>query len=151
MNLHEIVSLDELNMAPIITELGEAFSFNWRMAKLKEELLDGAKIISYHVSDMLVAYAQYKFKTKEQIHFLSMQVHPDFRGGLILMNLIKKVLKALKREKYKTIVSSVHVNNEKSILFHLRLGFSETERSENRIKFQITKQKLETLLTNNWL
>lgn len=147
MNTEDIVELDLLNMGPIIKRAGGEFSPNYRRVKLQEELSLGYVLIAEYESSMLVGYVQFIPKVNGEVYFLSIQVHPSFRSGLVLKKLIKRTMQKLKSIEFSIITSSVHTANQASISFHKRLGFSEVNRVEGRVNFVIQKSKI----ANKWL
>ncbi|MEJ2762966.1 GNAT family N-acetyltransferase [Photobacterium sp. MCCC 1A19761] len=130
-----VVELDRINMAPIIAESGGAFSVSRRRNKLIEELESGSVILTQYLHDKLAGYIQYIPREAGDVYILSIQIHPEYRSGLVLKKLLKSAAIDLLQRQPKSLTSSVHRNNGPSIALHTRLGFLVTSETDERIEY----------------
>lgn len=72
----------------------------------------------------------------------SIQIHPEFQDGVILVHLLRVICKRLRNISALTIHSSMHRVNPKSLSLHQKLGFDQLKSERGRVFFEISSDAL---------
>jgi ribosomal protein S18 acetylase RimI-like enzyme len=142
-----LVELDRLNMSPLIEAGGGHFDPAFRRKKLLQEIEGGAAVRILRRERKVVAYLEYKPEEDGRWRILSIQVHPDHRGGGLLRELLGLAAKAARKGGPGRVVTSVHVGNKPSISLHERLGFRRIGGDGDRLVFEVAGDTLRRHLT----
>jgi hypothetical protein len=131
--INEIVDIDKNLMGNGILK----FDPERRRNGLRRELKDGAKIIQHRSNGELKGYIEFLPLDGNRIYIVSFQNS----GSFIPRNFICEVFGYLSSKTELVLNSSVHKNNLKSIKFHKKIGFVESE-SDTRVYFEVRIENL---------
>jgi L-amino acid N-acyltransferase YncA len=141
VSVSECVELDRLNMGPILEAAGETFDAGNREARLKKSLATNGQLVGIWRDGKLVAYSELKF-TGDRCALWSIQVHPRYQHGPVLLGLLRRVAEMIDPARVKIVASAAHTRNEKSIRLHRLLGFHEVGESGEKIQFEVSAGEL---------
>lgn len=145
--LNDLLALDELNMTPLLAQAGVTFSPSRRKNGFNQEMANGAVLLTQYHNQQLVGYVQYQPRGCGEFYVLSIQVHPDYRNGVVLKKLLRMAAADLTAKKVALITSSVHQGNKQSVRLHQLLGFEVQDYIDQRIKFALSQHALAKQLT----
>ncbi|MDP6543523.1 MAG: GNAT family N-acetyltransferase [Phycisphaerae bacterium] len=134
-NIDELVELDRLNMTPFIEQAGGTFDPELRREKLLLEMEKGSIVFSVQRSGKTIAYFEYRPEPNDVWNIMSIQIHPSYRNGFVLRDLLSEARERLQTHAPSAIRSSVHFTNQASLRLHRKLGFVKIEQKEDRILF----------------
>ncbi len=130
----EILGLDKHIMSKIMNH----YDSEIRRKGLIKEINDGAVIIiQRNQNKELVSYIEFIENENNVIYVASLQI----LNGFIYRSFIKNIYNYLKYHFKKKMISSVHINNFKSISFHNKFGFY-TEELDEKIIFKIETDRV---------
>ena len=136
-DIDALVELDRLNMSAVIEASGGHFDRDFRRGKLLRELQEGAVVKVLRRERKVVAYLEYRPEMDGSWRVLSIQIHPDHRGGGLLRSLLGLAAEAIRGGEPRRVATSAHVGNAPSISLHERLGFERGAVEGDRVLFEI--------------
>ena len=131
----ECVELDRLNMTPVLAEAGETFRATDRKAGLMKSLSTNGRLVVVRRSERLAGYVELKF-SEDRCAVWSIQVHPDFQRGPVLLELLRRAGETIDDARVRVVVSAVHGSNRKSIRLHRLVGFQEVGINGEKVRFE---------------
>lgn len=137
IDIEQILSLDQLNMTPILEKSGIQFDPNRRRAGLLANISRGAVFGVVEREGRIVAYVECSPEADRSIRINSIQVHPDYQRRYILRELLIQLHLNLRSSCFTVVKTDVHNFNGASLALHEKLGFKSVEQKADRISFEI--------------
>ncbi len=134
--MEEILALDMLTLPAHTHAAGDDLSAASHRAAL-EKVLPKSEVIKIHHHGQLAGYAYLWPKGGGLWHVGGFAVHPDFRTGLVLRELLAKVEALAKAKGIAELQSHVYKTNPRSLALHRRLGFMEINENEKGFAFSL--------------
>ena len=99
--------------------------------------LPKAHIIKIHRAARLAGYA-YLWPKENGLWFVGgFAIHPDFRFGRVIAELLQSILELAKVERISSLESHVYKTNTRSLALHNRLGFEIVRENEVGVAFSL--------------
>ena len=137
-----MLELDHLSFKPILEAAGQQFDPEFRKAEIQQHIRQGARFVLVFSEGKIVAYAEYLPLNERIGKIFSLQIHPDFRGGMTLRRLLVAAWDEWKDVRQELIWTTVHLTNAPSLALHRSLGFVEINREDGKVFFEIPRKVL---------
>lgn len=146
VNLDNIIEIDCLNMAAVFESTANKFKPELRRKGLLKEIDKGAEFVIIERNGILIGYLEYVPDGDGEIYVASIQLHPDFKSGFVLRQILSKTYDKLKNSFPTAIKSSVHKTNLLSQKLHEKLGFVNIGKNKERYFFKAEGKDLKKKL-----
>lgn len=132
--MEEILALDMLTLHAHTVAAGDVFDEASHRAAL-EKVLPKSEIIRIYREDRLAGYAYLWPKGGGLWHVGGFAVHPDFRFGRVIADLLAAITDFAWREGILELQSHVYKTNPRSVALHRRLGFEVIDEHAKGLAF----------------
>lgn len=135
----KIIEFDKVNMAEILAEAELPFPEEKRRKGFKN---NPTFIVAWE-ANRIIGYLEYcrNWDNEKEIYISSLQISPEHRGGVVLLDIIDFANDILMKEEFTKIVSGVQKNNYHAIHLYRRLGFSFQNNQANDKSFIVSATK----------
>lgn len=134
--IEDIINLDEINMSQHFINSGNIFDKNSRRKGIEREIKKGAVFFTDYKNDNIIAYVEYLSENNIGT-FPSIQLNSKYPNLYSLLKIAKDLYDHLSSNTPMLFKSNCHKSNEKSLKFHIKLGFRITGYERDRILFEI--------------
>jgi L-amino acid N-acyltransferase YncA len=141
VSVGECVELDRQNMTPIMEAAGETFDATNRKARLAKSLATNGRLVGVWRDGRLAGYAELRL-TGDRCALWSVQVHPCYQQGPVLLGLLRRIAEVLDPAEVRVVASAAHAGNEKSMRLHRLLGFLKVGECGDKVLFEATAWEL---------
>lgn len=135
--MEEILALDLLTLKAHTVAAGDRFTAKGHRAALCGALAK-SHVVKIYRGERLAGYT-YLWPKAAGVWFVGgFAVHPDFRFGRVILELLRRIESHARVQGITTLESHAHKTNRRSLGLHKRLGFVPMQENAKGIAFALT-------------